>query len=277
MSTVRIDPTVANDAVGGRVNRFAVKVDNNTLYVFFATANGASANDYAYRKSVDGGATWSAEVACGAPVGHLSSYHDNYYNRWNNPAASNIVHLFRIEAAGINAFYGGYYRQLNLDTDTLSAETLVFALGIPAAGVGGVGVAQSGRIYTCGAGQGTNRMSYSDDNGVTWHALSVSFCETFNQDELHMWPDYSSADPNDMLCIYFDWSASEVSVKQYDASANTITETSIATGVGPPNPVGAGWRNTASAMAATDNHIRVAAYSQYSNPQTLYTWDVFGN
>jgi hypothetical protein len=54
--------------------------------------------------------------------------------------------------------------------------------------------------------------------------------EAVTQDQILLAPDYN-ADTQDVCMFFWDASANEISVKRYDNSANTWTETSISTGM----------------------------------------------
>jgi len=244
--------------------RRVVQKDANTIYVFYQD-EAPTSHGHSYKKSIDGGLTWADNVPLGTDSVSDTQV-DIFCDNWQNPS---VVHIFnwRDTSGGTR---GGWHRKLTLSSDTLSA--LVHATGALGAsgggGSGGVCVATSGRIHVCANGSiGGTKMVYSDNGGSSWVAAGASFSEHIAEDLCQMWDDPESADPNDIRAIYFDQSANQLSLKQYDASAGTISETVIATLT---------WGSATAHIASLvmpNGHLYVAATNGSGE---ILTWDITG-
>lgn len=224
----------------------------------------------AYSQSTDDLATWPAATNGSAVAGTLQF--DAYYRRWDDRSADNIVDLF-YDGDAISD--GLFHIQLNLDTMTFGSEHWITGgvIGHPSIeGMSGVR-ALSGRLYSSGGGTFfyPAQVWYSDDEGDNWTGpIAVAFVEDDSGDYCTLWPDYSSADPHDISGIFWDASASQISVKQLDASVPSIAETVIASSM-----TASATQTNISSAVAENGHIRVAAFDG-ANPGTLKTWDVYG-
>jgi hypothetical protein len=123
------------------------------------------------------------------------------------------------------------YRDLDTATDTLGTETTVFT-GVSSAGGGALSVVtgRDGRIAVAGsidAGAEDGAWSSTDD-GATWGDTIADPSEGATQDQYLLLPGWNS-DTADIMLIFWDASANGVSVKRYDDSANTWTETAVIT------------------------------------------------
>ncbi|KKL55633.1 hypothetical protein LCGC14_2253440, partial [marine sediment metagenome] len=83
------------------------------------------------------------------------------------------------------------------------------------------------------------------------------------------------ADNQDIWCIYWDRSADEISLKIYDDSGNSWSETSIATGMADDSA--GSYAQMSAAPRHSDNHAILAAWSA-PNVATadLRVWDIGG-
>lgn len=270
MTAVLIDNSVeaSGTAEPGSPRRRLIKVSNDVIYAFYQDAT----NDFGYQKSSDGGVTWGGRVGLGSGSATEIGW-DIYYKRWTDAGSANIVDILTVVDAGTR---GLYHQQLNLDTDTVGTLRLIFGMAgfSGACGGFGIGVARSGRIYATGAGApfGGSVMLYSDDEGVNWTSAPVSF--TIHQDDrgrCDMWADFSSSDPDDICAIYIRGDTYALSIKQYDASLGTITNTAI----GTLTDLTDDFANTSSAMTSA-GVIKVAAVDTVGTPASIKTWTVTG-
>ena len=239
-----------------------------TGYQFFI---GNADSDFYYRKSTDSGASWAAAVSIDVEV--VVGF-DVWFDKWTPGDTGTKIHM---------AWFGStaddvWYRTLDTNGDTLGTERVVTALLSAVADSGShcsVTKARSGLIY----------VTYDIDNGAETGAKSSSdeFASVNTtvsnpieaaDDLCYLYPANGS-DTDDIAAIYFDVSASQVSVKYYDQSANSWAETQIGTMVSSPvlnverGIFGASVRHS-------DGHIIVAFNNktQADASSDIEVWDV---
>ena len=250
----------------GRLEVVRLGTSGNTIYSFVA------ANGLLYQKSIDQGATWAAGIDVLA-TNTGNQWFDLFYEKWLGPSGPNrdIVHCVAFHDAGSR---GMYYNQLDISTDTLGTEVRAVPTsgGAPDSHFNAFGMSLSGNLYACAHGFIGTVSRRSSDDGVTW--LSAANVMEIVDDYCVMYPDASSADPDDMLGLYWDESASQLSVKQYDWSANSFVETAIATITDTPT---GGGRNWGSAFSYVDGVVYVASLDlDGTGSNTLSFWKVDG-
>jgi hypothetical protein len=269
MAATLVDTAVIGGGESARAaSRCQVVIDDLTIYVFSISNTG----DVAYWKTTDGGETWGAPVSWGQGTTD-SQWYDIYYEKWNGSGGRNIVHLAHHHDAGTR---GLYYRQLDLDTDTLTTAVLAISLGgSPDNGTHGFGLGRDGSLYLTGSSLATGIVaSRSIDDGQTWASVAGKIAEFAQQDQIVVWADFSSADPADLSAIYWDDSASELSLKRLDVSADSVTETAFGTSMDKPADSAA---NLSTALDRGTGHIYVAALDVAgAGSNNLKTWDVYG-
>lgn len=185
-------------------------------YFFYTDAN----SDFAYRKTTDGGLTWgSAVLVSGAET--IVGY-DVWYDQWTPGDTGRLIHIWFFGTTGDDIIY----RALNTTNDTLTSAVTVFNGATAVAGrgtfVSGAKM-RGGNLYCCfdidaGAETGTYR---STDNGATWASRTNLIEATL--DQALVFPA-NVADPNDAWFLYYDASATAVTLKEHDDSANTNAE-----------------------------------------------------
>lgn len=237
---------------------YTVETVLGVLYAFYIETQSTQA---AYRKSIDGGATWGAEVILNTNSCTSISV---WYDRWSNIAAG-LIHIAITEQTNDDTFY----RSLDTEnSDTLSTATTIFA-GLTAIAAGAclsITRAVGGNLYCKTViDQGTEGGFFrSVDIGANWTSRTVD--ETLaNQDQIILLPDLTAADNQDIIAIFWDNSATEVSRKLYDDSANSWSETSIAgpgvmamPNVASPQPS----PNFNAAVDITNSQIALVAWEQ---------------
>jgi hypothetical protein len=226
----RADVTIAESAgviqYTGAGTDWFVKADNGALYFIYAD----SGSDVAFRKSTNGGLTWSAPVIIFA--GSISSI-ALWYDRWSG-LSSDLIHVVWQEIGGDDTFY----RTINTaSSDALSTQTTI-QLGTTTAAGGCLSVTRSvgGNVYCAtmidaGAEGGFYRLPNANVPDGAWDAARTTVFEGATQDQIILAPDLTAADNQDIIAIFWDASNNEISRKLYDDSANTWGETSISTGM----------------------------------------------
>src|SRR3990172_2664385 len=206
----------------GAGTRYLVQTVARNLYCFYVDGQ----SDLGYKKSTDGGRTWSKETVIF--VGSVQTV-AVWYDRWSNIAAG-LIHLAYTETASDAILYR------NIDTennDSLGTQTTVFAGSTAIAG-GSLSItrARGGNLVVAGSINAGNEDGAweSTDAGATRGSTIADPSEGATQDQYLLLPGWN-ADTQDVMLIFWDASNDELSVKRYDDSGNSWAEASIATGM----------------------------------------------
>lgn len=224
----RIDLIIRESAPGmteGAGTSYLIQTPAGVLYS--VSINGDT--DLAFRKSTDQGLSWTQNTDLFAGTVTALSV---WYDRWSNIAAG-LIHIAWQESGTDDTLY----RTIDTESsDALSTQTTIFA-GVSTAAGGHLSIARAvgGNVYCktvidAGAEGGFFRLLNADVPNGVWASRTVDEVIA-TQDQMILLPDYDAADNQDMLAIFWDASANEISRKLYDNSANTWSETSIATGM----------------------------------------------
>jgi hypothetical protein len=184
--------------------------------------------DIAYVKSTDGGFSWGNPVT--VFTGSVTAL-SVWYDRWSNISAG-LIHCAYTESVTDDTLY----RTINTESsDALSTQTVVFAGASTATG-GMLSIARAvgGNVYCrttidAGAEGGFFRLPNANVPNGAWDAARTIDEALATIDQMILLPDYDAADTQDMLAIFWDASADQISRKLYDDSGNSWSETSIAT------------------------------------------------
>lgn len=178
--------------------------------------------------SSDGGFGWVSPALIKATG--TNSIAALWYDKDTPSNTGTIIHIVYMDATSDDILYRP------LDTAggvvSLGTETTVFA-GVSTGSLANTALsitrAIGGNLYVAFDMDGGTEVGFyrSTDAGGTWGART-DVNEPPGSDYYLLAPGFA-ADTNDIICIYWDRSASEISRKIYDDSANTWGETSIAT------------------------------------------------
>jgi len=208
-----------NSDTKGECTKYHVETVGGAIYRFRLIST-----NLIYQKSTDGGRTWAKSVRVQA-AGNCTSW-ALWYDRWSGIAAG-LIHVVSNDLTNDDT----NYRSIDTEnSDTMSAEVVVFA-GTSTADDSNLSItrARGGNLFVhtmidAGAEGG---FYGSTDVGATWGALTA--CEAIaTRDGIILLPGWA-ADNQDIMGIFWDHSASEISRYVYDDSAGTWAETSIAT------------------------------------------------
>jgi hypothetical protein len=207
----------------GAGTNYIVQTPAGVLYLVMVD----SGLDIMFRKSSDGGLTWSVPTIVFAGSATALSV---WYDRWSNITAG-LIHMAYTESGASDTLY----RTINTESsDALSTQTTIFA-GTSQANGGHLSISRAvgGNVYckTCidaGAEGGFFRLPNANVPNGAWDAARTVDENLATTDQMILLPDYDAADTQDMLAIFWDASANEISRKLYDDSANSWAETSIA-------------------------------------------------
>lgn len=245
---------------------YIVHANNGAIYLFYIDGN----TDVSYKKSTDGGVSWSSPVVVyvGA-VWQLALW----YGRWSD-RADDKIYLAYSETTTDDILFR------TVDTgssDALGTQTVVFAGASTAnGGTLSIVIAKGGNIVVAGyIDAGAEGGAYkSTDSGATWAAAIANPMEAVSADMIALAPGWN-ADTQDVMMFFWDASANEISVKRYDDSANTWTETSIATSMSDVTAATFGYPMMSVAVDIANSQNIVAAWSTVGTvDQDLRLWTV---
>lgn len=213
----------ANSRGFGTYNYIVEDEPTGNLYIFYYDY---SASKLLYKKSLNGGRTWGAEVEVRSAAASAIHCIAIWYDGWTATNGSKIDVVWS-EAGTV------YHKQITTATDSMSSLNTIHATGYNTVSSSAISITRSrgGNLYclytTNGSSLGEG-FRKSTDEGANWTS-----CTNGNEgstDTYIMLPDYQT-DSNDVMCIYWDSSALEISLKRYDDSADSWAETSISTSV----------------------------------------------
>jgi hypothetical protein len=219
--------TVAANWSGAGTN-YIVHANNGSVYIVYVDA----ASDVCFRKSSDGGKTWGPAVL--AATAGTTTQLSVWYDRWTDPtgALGDYIHIALTDSGNDDTMY----RTINTaSSDALSTQTVIFAGASTAAGNHlSITRAKGGNVYCktvidAGAEGGFYRLPTANVPSGAWDAARTVDEAIATLDQMILLPDYDAADTQDIMAIFWDASADEISRKLYDDSANTWSEASIAT------------------------------------------------
>ena len=196
---------------------------SGSIYNFFYSGVD---NGLYWMVSYDSGFSWSAKVLVKAVANN--SLYSVWFDRWTPGDTGLVVHIAYAEATGDDVLY----RPFDISTETLGTETTIFA-GTSTGSVANMCVsitkAIGGNLYCLFDIDGGTETGFyrSTDAGGTWGSLS----NTAEGGDYFLLAPGFAADTQDILCIFWDRSASEISRKIYDDSGDSWAETSISTGM----------------------------------------------
>lgn len=266
---IGVTGTAGNAHFDGAGVQYLVETPSGVLYQVFIDRD----SDVVFKKSTDGGYTWGAETVIFAGTATGLSV---WYDRWSNISAG-LIHCAYSESATDDTLY----RTINTESsDALSTQTSIFAGNSTAAG-GHLSITRAvgGNVYckTCidaGAEGGFFRLPNANVPNGAWDAARTVDEALATQDQMILLPDYDAGDTNDILAIFWDASADELSRKLYDDSGNSWSETSIATSM-TDLVATSGFPNFAVAMdIANTRHVLVAWSAVDTANADLRCWTI---
>lgn len=208
----------------GGGTQYLVKANNGSLYLIYVDTG----SDVAFKKSDNGGLTWGNPTVVFAGTTTAISV---WYDRWSNISAD-LIHIAYTESATDDTLY----RTINTaSSDALSTQTVIFAGASTATG-GHLSITRAvgGNVYCktvidAGAEGGFYRLPNANVPNGAWDVARTVDEAIATTDQMILLPDYDAADTQDIMAIFWDASANEISRKLYDDSGNSWSETSIAT------------------------------------------------
>ena len=183
-------------------------------------------NSLCWAKSTDGGFTWTDMIAVKSGVATSGSF-SLWYDKWTPGNTGTLIHVAIFEQTTDDVIY----RSLDTANDALGTEVVIFA-GASTGAVGNTCIsitrAIGGNLCCAFDIDGGTEVGFykSTDAGANWSAMT-DVNESASTDYYLLAPGFA-VDTQDIICIFWDRSASEISRKLYDDSGNSWAESSIA-------------------------------------------------
>lgn len=246
-----LDSTLAASQSGS--NLYVIQTPEQVLYCVYI--NGSS--DVVFAKSSDGGLSWGVPVTIFTGTAISVAV---WYDKWSG-LAGGLIHVAYTETGTSDTLY----RTINTESaDALSTQTVIFAGASAVASGGGLSIcrARGGNVYCrttidAGVEGGFFRLPNANVPNGAWDAARTIDEALATTDQFILLPGWA-ADNQDMIMIFWDASADEISRKIYDNSANTWAEASIATTMVDVTPA-TNYPHFAAAVDITNSqHILIA-------------------
>ncbi len=214
-----------------------------------------------HRRTTDSGATWSGPTTIHVAGAGLSCWYDQ-----ETPGDSGtLVHMTYVGDAAEEVLY----RTLDVSDGSLGTEQTVVSLTVSTSATHQSSITKTvgGNLLIAFRGLSNERNVYrSTDSGANWTSRTTAW--ESSDDWILIFPA-NTADNQDVAAIFFDRSALAVSVKMYDDSANTWTETAIASSLNDTQ------MNFCAAIRHSDNHVVVTAWNAWDSATAdLKSWDI---
>lgn len=228
-----------------------------------------------YRKTTDGGASWGSavELATSTTLGY-----DVWFDQWTPGDSGTLIHFWHFTSGDDDVLW----RTLDTNGDTLGTQRVVFA---GATFVAGRGVfvsgtkTRSGYLYCAydgdaGAERGLHR---STDGGTTWSSnLSTTFVEA-TIDQCLLFPASNTGDNNDCWAVYHDADADAVTLKMWDSSGATATESTTIVSLTENTTDLTGQYGFSGSVRHSDGHLIVATVTERDTSTADHrVWDLNG-
>jgi hypothetical protein len=204
---------------GGGTN-YIVQTPDGVLYCIYADAG----SDLKFKKSSDGGLTWSVPVTIF--TGTITAI-SVWYDRWSGINAG-LIHIAYTDSGADDTLY----RTINTESsDALSTQTVIFAGASAQVNSGALSItrARGGNVYCktmidAALEGGFFRLPNANVPNGAWDAARTDTEALATGDMWILVPGFA-ADDQDIMCVFWDASANEISRYIHDDSGNSWAET----------------------------------------------------
>ena len=224
--------------------------------------------DLSFARTTDGGINWTTtEVEVGQDVVLAC-----WYDKETPGDTGTLVHMAWLDTTG-----GDFAEYRTVDVSDGSLGTLrtvdsgVTVDNTPANNKIAITKTVGGNLLIAFSTQTEIECYRSIDSGATWVDRANCFESATAEDWLFMYPA-DTADNNDACCLFLDRDGNDLSVKMYDDSANSWTETIIDANVSDSSEF---TNHMGGAIRHSDKHLLVGAHNfpgQTAND--LLTFDI---
>jgi hypothetical protein len=214
-----------------------------------------------YAKTTTAGASWTGPVTIHA--GPILMF-DICYDGWVSGDSGATIHVAYMESSA-SLSDNVYYRPLDTNTDTLGTQTTIFAAA-------SIGAPQTGQHVSLQKSRGGNLLCHvnvdngtevafrrSVDNGASWTTRAHAYEAA--PDTLILYAG-NAGDPQDIWAIYNDASANELTLKVYDDSADSWSESAAIVTVVETSSVTEGYYQWSGAVRFSDGHLILAVITE---------------
>lgn len=228
-----------------------------------------SDNDLQYARTTDKGANWTLVELLVGTIHRLAAWYDQ-----ETPGdTGTLVHFVYMESAGDDFFY----RTIDVTDATLGTERTIAALTTVDTNGGDLKVcltkSRNANLYAGYYSDGSQEIDFlrSVDAGVNWVSRAALYeAGAGNNDFARLFPA-NTGDDADICALYWDSSVNDITVKMYDDSANTWTETNIDTDATDNSSL----VNMDGAIRHSDSHLLMGFHSNDDNAgDDLRTYDL---
>lgn len=244
------------------------------VYAFFSTE--LTVEDYAYRKSSDGGASWGSRVTIATNASDEWSAGSVWFDKWTAGDSGTLIHIAYFSEIDP----GVRYDQLDTADDSLTGQVAVAAVTAGTVqdtdSICHITKARGGNLYIAYSITATvHDMSRSTDGGANWTSRADPWEGDVDDAVNSVLLPANAADNQDIWLVHGDQSANAVTVKTYDNSGDSWSETAIGS---PPTIVfgTASLRQVAAAIRHSDGHAIIAINTHIDNAAgdlLVYDWD----
>ena len=222
MADITVDSAVQDNFNALTSPRTLVWINKTTGYMFFID----SAIDFHYRKTTDSGASWGTEVTIrtGTVLGFSI-----WYDRWTKGDSGDIIHMAFVDTNDDNITYNSF----DTNDDTLDGEVTVLNGSTADGGASfvfrciSIVKAKGGNVYVGGwiDNDGENGFFRATQSPATSFTSRTTMADGNVVDRIQFLTG-SETDTNDIWSIYQDASANQITLKVYDDTGNSWSESS---------------------------------------------------
>lgn len=218
MANVTIDGACGEATARGMRALVWHPTDPNIGYAFFIDDD----FDFSYSKTTNGGVSWGAAVQLGPNDTDIA--YGVWADWWTPGDSGTLIHCAWVGTSLDDVIY----RTLDMSGDTLGTQRTAFTGSTAVADPGNtisITKSRSGYLYIAydmdaGAERG---LLLSTNGGVNWSEISTTFIEATDDFAL-MLPATNTGDDNDVWAVYMDASANAITLKLWDSSAGSASE-----------------------------------------------------
>lgn len=192
-------------------------ISTTTGAIIFSDSN----SDLVAVRTTDGGASWSAVIA--AEAGTVASF-AAFFDRQNPGNTGTKVYAVWSDSVASRVKYAEF--DINAGTWSTPVEVAV-ATAVVGGNLSFIAVSRSGNRVVGHVRNANNSSCYRSTDGSSWSAASNAF--ESNAYDPPQGVSVNTGDGDDVGILFADSSATALSVKMYDWSADTWTETAIGT------------------------------------------------
>lgn len=253
-----------------RANGVIVWTSSTVGYAIYVDGS----NDLKYKKTADGGASWGSvvNISTGTVLAH-----GIWFDKWTSGQTGTRIHIVWTDQGTDDAFY----TYLDTNGDTLRGSVVTIQTGSTAVAAYScclsITKSRGGNLYCLFSLDAAVETGFyrSTDNGDTWSSRT-NLHEGATNDWGKLYPG-NYADSNDIDCLYYDASATALTLKVHDDSANSNSESSTIITPATTSTDGAAQWFLSAAVRWSDGHlIAVVSTGRDTAGADLTVWDING-